>query len=439
MGNAGFWRTDWFVAAAMAVGVLAVAYLLAKFLRLGRSGRAGDAASLAPDSRRQHALVCQGQGQLDEAFSEFRLCPMDAELCEHLYALALDFETQRQIDKAEAVYRFIATADPEFHDLPRRLARLRQLAAGDAAGDHPATSKSDAVARPMTVGPYRIERELGRGAMGVVYLGRDPADERLVALKTLDLAHEFAADRVEEARSRLRHEAETAEWLRHPAIVSVYETGEDGELTYIAMEFVAGDDLVPYTRPGHLLPLATVVDIGVRVATALDYAHRQQVVHRDIKPANILFVPESGLVKVMDFGIAGVTDVCRTRSGAILGTPAFMSPEQLAGKPIDGRSDIYSLGVTLFQLCTGQVPFVGDSVAQLMYRIAHEPAPSLSDVDASLPLSMTAVVARCLAKDPGLRYQQAADLAGDLRACIDAGAVTMAPLSGTPPSRDETR
>lgn len=439
MGNAGFWKSGWLLVAVVAAGLLAVACLQVVLRRFLSGGRSDKSAPLAPDFRRQHALACQGQGQLDEAFEAFRQCPMDAVLCDSLYGLALDYEAQRQFDKAVVVYRYIAEADPEFRDLPRRLARLRQLSEGEAGRAQLSVAQGGETAQPVSVGPYRIDRGLGRGAMGVVYLGHDPARNRSVAIKTVDLAREFAPDRVAEAKARLLHEAETAERLMHPDIVTIYEAGQDGALTYIAMEFVDGDDLVPYTRDGHLLPLATVLAIGVRVAAALDYAHRRQVVHRDIKPANILFSPESGQVKVTDFGIAGITDGCLTRKGAILGTPAFMSPEQLAGKPIDGRSDLYSLGVTLFQLCSGQVPFVGESVAQMMYNIAHEPAPLLSDVNTCLPPPLAAVIARCLAKDPEQRYQHGMELADDLRACIDAGAGTMAPLPGIPPSRDETR
>lgn len=429
MGNAEFWKGDWLFGALVAVCLLAVVYCLV-FVTRCLSNRQSEHSAALPisDLPLQRALAAQGQGQLDEAHDLFRQCPMNDSLCGHLYGLALDYEARRQFDKAVSVLRHIGVGAPDFRDLPQRLARLSALAEGGGAAGQDSAGCGDATGQPKYVGRYRIERVLGRGAMGIVYLGRDPQGERLVAIKVLDLSRDFAEERVAEAKSRLLHEAATAQRLRHPDIVAIFEAGETGNLSYIVMEFAAGDDLVPYTRPDHLLPLATVIAIGERVATVLDYAHRQQVIHRDIKPANILFEPESGQVKVMDFGIAAIAEGVSTRSGAIIGTPAFMSPEQVQGKVVDGRSDIYSLGVTLFQLCTGRVPFVGESMAELMYRIANEQAPALDAMDARIPHALAAIVECCLAKDQRQRYQRGADLARDLRACMDAGAGTMAPI-----------
>jgi serine/threonine-protein kinase len=251
--------------------------------------------------------------------------------------------------------------------------------------------------------------------MGVVYLGRDPKINRIVAIKTMALSQEFEEDELKEVKERFFREAETAGRLNHPNIVTIFDAGEEHDLAYIAMEFLKGKDLVPYTKPGNLMPLAKVMDI---VADALSYAHQNNVVHRDIKPANIMYEPESDTVKVTDFGIARITDSSKTKTGMVLGTPSYMSPEQLAGKKIDGRSDLFSLGVTLYQLVSGKLPFEGESMAQLMFKIANEPHPPVRELAPQVPECLAAIIDKALAKDFTQRYQTGAEMAADLRACI---------------------
>ena len=212
------------------------------------------------------------------------------------------------------------------------------------------------VEKPM-LGRYEVEKELGKGAMGVVYLGKDPKIGRVVAIKTMALSQEFEADELKDVKERFFREAETAGRLTHPNIVTIYDAGEEHDLAYIAMEFLKGKDLTPYIKPDTLLPLDKVLSIVARVADALAYAHKNNVVHRDIKPANIMYDLEGDSVKVTDFGIARITDSSKTKTGMVLGTPSYMSPEQLAGKKIEGRSDLFSLGVTLYQLSCGKLPF----------------------------------------------------------------------------------
>ena len=171
-----------------------------------------------------------------------------------------------------------------------------------------------------------------------------------------------------DVRARFFREAETAGRLHHPDIVAILDAGEDGGLAFIAMEFVAGSDLRPFTRPDSLLPFAEVASIGARIAEALAYAHANNVVHRDVKPANVMYDRATRQLRVMDFGVARLTDSSHTRTGMVLGTPSYMSPEQLLGKKVDGRSDLYSLGVMLYQLTCGQLPFVGQSMGQLLIR-----------------------------------------------------------------------
>jgi len=271
-------------------------------------------------------------------------------------------------------------------------------------------------AHPATLGRYRVETQIGRGAMGAVYLGHDPQIGRQVAIKTLALSREFSGDKLTEARQRFFREAETAGRLQHPDIVTIFDAGEAQDLAYIAMEFIKGHDLQMQALPGRLLPLPRALDIVARVADALAYAHSQGVVHRDIKPANVMVDDDSGLVKVMDFGVARIADASRTRTGLVLGTPSYMSPEHMAGRPLDGRTDLYSLGVMLFQLLTGHLPHTGDSMARLMYQIANEPAPDVRSLRPELPEAVANVVALALEKRSEVRYADGRQMAADLRA-----------------------
>lgn len=302
-----------------------------------------------------------------------------------------------------------------------------------------------------SLGRYRIDRAIGRGSMGAVFLGLDPMLGRQVAIKTMALGQEFDGAELEEAKQRFFREAETAGRLQHRDIVTIYDVGEEQELAFIAMEFLKGHDLQRHTQPANLLPLPVVLRVGVRVAEALAYAHSQGVIHRDVKPANVMLHLPSGAVKVTDFGIARVTDASRTRTGMVLGTPSFMSPEHLAGQRVDGRTDLYSLGVMLFQLLCGQLPFQADSMAKLMYQIANDPAPDLRTLRPDLPEALALVVARALEKSPALRHADGAQLAAELRAvdAVGAGALWTgtvpnsadsgaAPADGTPKPFEST-
>ncbi|MCZ8131528.1 MAG: protein kinase [Steroidobacteraceae bacterium] len=267
------------------------------------------------------------------------------------------------------------------------------------------------------LGRYELERELGRGAMGTVYLGRDPHINRVVAIKALPIAEEFEEQDLAEARARFFREAEMAGRLSHPGIVTVYDAGEDGAVAWIAMEYVQGRMLSEHAVSDRLLPAAHVLEIVARIADALDYAHRQDVVHRDVKPANVIVDPQNLDAKITDFGIARLTNSSATRTGIVLGTPSFMAPEQLEGRFVTGRSDLFSLGVTLFQLLAGLLPFRADSMTGLMDKIANAPHPPLRTIRPDLPPCVGLIVDKALAKDPADRYATAADMARALRAC----------------------
>ena len=399
-----------------------------RFLLTEKGKELSDANSA--ESNRMLGLAFQGQGQLDMAFDKFRKVPLDDSLMDVLYNLGLDFERKRQFNKAESVFKYMADHNPKFRDLEARTAQSKAMAetvilGGSSGRGNDSTMKLDqpGLSRPM-LGRYEIQKELGKGAMGVVYLGKDPKISRIVAIKTMNLSQEFEADELEEVKARFFREAETAGRLNHPNIVTMYDAGEEHDLAYIAMEFLKGKDLVPYTKPDNLLPLPKVLSIAARVADALGYAHSLHVVHRDIKPANIMYDPESDTVKVTDFGIARITDSSKTKTGMVLGTPSYMSPEQLSGAKIEGHSDLFSLGVSLYQLACGKLPFVGDSMAQLMFRIANEPPADILSIKPDLPPCVVAIIQQALVKKVEERFESGAAMALAIRQCAAALAVS---------------
>jgi serine/threonine-protein kinase len=380
------------------------------------------------ESNRMLGLALQGQGQLDMAFEKFRKLPKEPQTLDLLYNLALDFERKRQHNKAVAVYQDILASDPGFKDTATRAKRAKQLEDTVLIGGGGTLSgtlllDSGDVQQPM-LGRYQVEKELGKGAMGIVYLGRDPKINRVVAIKTMALGQEFEADELAEAKERFFREAETAGRLNHPHIVTIYDAGEEHDLCYIAMEFLKGKDLNWATKAAQMLPAAKVCRIVADAAEALDYAHQAGIVHRDIKPANLMYDVETGALKLTDFGIARITDSSKTKTGMVLGTPSYMSPEQLSGKKVDGRSDLFSLGVTFYQLLTGQLPFQGDSMATLMFKIANDRQPPLGVLRPDLPAELEQVLDKALAKEPDSRYQRGADMAADIRRCAGSLAGT---------------
>ncbi len=382
------------------------------------------------ESNRQLGLALQQTGQLDMAFEKFRKCPMDGSMADVLYNLALDYERKRQFNKAVSVYQFIYDYDPKFRDLSVKLQRAQKLEETIILGGGSGMSSAAATMiltpgndeKPM-LGRYQVEKELGKGAMGVDYLGRDPKINRVVAIKTMALGNEFEGDELTEIKERFFREAETAGRLNHPNIVTIYDAGEEHDLAYIAMEFLHGHDLARYVKPDALLPAAKIVNIVYKSALALDYAHQHNVVHRDIKPANIMYDPDKNVIKITDFGIARITDASKTKTGTVLGTPTYMSPEQVAGKKVDGRSDLYSLGVMFYQMLSGVAPFRGESMATLMYKIANEPHVSVFEVKPELVGTLpciAAIIDKALAKDPAERYQTGQEFAAAIKACIES-------------------
>ncbi len=430
---AATWLKLVFLASILVVGHLALTTKRFLVTEAGKVRADEDSA----ETNRMMGLALQGQGQLDMAFDRFRRVPMNEAVMGNLYNLALDFERKRQFNKAQAVYEHMAAFDANYKDVKAKLNRAKNLSdtviLGGGTGHAGGTMLLDGggVEKPM-LGRYQVEKELGKGAMGIVYLGKDPKIGRVVAIKTMALSQEFSGDELVDARERFFREAETAGRLQHQNIVTIFDAGEEHDLAYIAMEFLKGRDLVDYCKQGQLLPVPAVLSIVARVAEALAYAHKQNVVHRDIKPANIMYEAESDTVKVTDFGIARITDSSKTKTGLVLGTPSFMSPEQLAGKKVDGRSDLYSLGVMLFQMLAGVLPFRGDSMSELMYKIANENAPDVRIIRPELPQALADVLALSLSKRPETRYQTGEQFAAELRSVMGqySGAATAGTVVG---------
>jgi eukaryotic-like serine/threonine-protein kinase len=375
------------------------------------------------ESNRMLGLSMQGQGQLDMAFEKFRKLPADKPALELLYNLALDYERKRQFNKAKSVYGYMSDHDPDFRDIRSRSSRATAmeetviLGGSNASPGGTLVLEGSGVEKPM-LGRYEVERELGKGAMGAVYLGKDPKISRVVAIKTMALSQEFEEDELQDVKQRFFREAETAGRLTHPHIVTIYDAGEEHDLAYIAMEFLKGSDLSKYTKKASLLPPARVLELIRRAADALNYAHGNNVVHRDIKPANIMWDPDTDAMKITDFGIARITDSSKTKTGMVLGTPSYMSPEQLAGKKVSGQSDLFSLGVMLFQMVTGELPFTGDSMATLMYRIANEPHPTPASINPDVPRCISVIINRALDKNTEKRYQSGAQMSSDIGKCL---------------------
>ena len=337
-------------------------------------------------------------GRLEPAFAEFRRCEADEPLASAMYKLSLAFEEQAKPERAEAVIQWM-----------KQTQGSAQTANKFSLGGKDGT--------PQRLGRYVIERRLGRGAMGAVYLARDPRINRAVALKVIPIEKEFEDEDLAEARLRFFREAESAGRLTHPNIITVYDCGEDKHLAYIAMEYTQGLPLTEFTDPKRLLAPNKALEMCARTAEALDYAHNQGVIHRDIKPANILYSLREDQLKISDFGVARLTDNNRTKTGIVLGTPMYMSPEQLSAETLTGHSDLFSLGVTLYELLVGEVPFKATNIAVLMTKITTEDPAPVSNRRPGVPPSVDAVLFKALAKRPEDRFANGAEMAIALRNC----------------------
>jgi serine/threonine-protein kinase len=356
----------------------------------------------------------QKEGLLDLAFDQFRKLPLEDETKGLVYQLGLEYEEKGLVKKALSTYEYINRGGG-FKDVDKRIASLKEsdysstILLGESSQET-TLHKAGAGNNRSKIGRYEILGELGKGSMGLVYQALDPKLNRRLAIKTIRFSDEFDTDIIQDIKSRFFREAEIAGRLTHPSIVTIYDVGEEGDLTYMAMEFLEGEDLTQFIAKSHLLPIREVFEIVKKIAEALEFAHKAGVIHRDIKPANIMLLKGGG-IKVTDFGIAKAISSSRTKTGVILGTPNYMSPEQIMGQKIDARSDIFSLGVLFFQLLTGETPFKGDNLSSLLYQITQGKHPSLRERNPKIPGICERIIDKALAKNPQKRFKSAGEMA----------------------------
>ncbi|MEE4245818.1 MAG: serine/threonine-protein kinase [Kangiellaceae bacterium] len=357
----------------------------------------------------------QEQNELSSTWQLIQQLETNDDLLMRAYHFAELCERKRDYPRALTVYQWLEKQRKGYQDAQDKITKLTQISqsrpslAGTVAMDSTVVMPSDGL-QPPTLGRYKIDSVLGRGAMGVVYRGVDPKINREVAVKTLALSQEFDPTEMTIARERFFREAETAGQLKHPNIVTIYDVGEEHDLAFIAMDLLTGVPLDEHVKSESLLPPELVYQLMVQIAAGLDYAHQKGVVHRDIKPGNIIYDDEKRSVIITDFGIAHLTDHSKTRTGAILGSPFYMSPEQIQGKRVDGRSDIFSLGVSFYQLLTGRLPFAGESLATVALNITTQKHQPIRKLRPELPASASRIINKALQKDVDKRYQSVYEL-----------------------------
>ena len=353
------------------------------------------------------------RNEYDIAITNLLKCnSKDAALVD-LYEIGLKLERKRQYDRAFEIYSEISSRRKNYKDVEKRLKTHGEISSSASSPvSLPQGQKSLLMSQVELpeFGRYAIEKELGRGAMGVVYLSKDPKINRKVAIKTLDYS-QFSASELKDVKARFFREAEAAGRLSHHNIVTVYDIGEEEDFAFIAMDYVSGVPLSKFLKPGKLLPVKEVYNVIKTVAEALDYAHKQKIVHRDIKPGNIMYNPKNKQLKITDFGIARITDAVKTRTGSFLGSPSYMAPEQITGSRVDGRADIYSLGVSFYQLLTGQLPFYADNLGNLAYKIANQKHKPIKEWRSDLPASATRIINKALQKEPRNRFASGIEMA----------------------------
>jgi serine/threonine-protein kinase len=368
--------------------------------------------------RKEHAAWYQlGHYQFERneyeiAITSLLKCGDEKGALADLYEIGLKFERKRQYERAFEIYSEISKRRKNYKDVERRLKTHGDISSKASISISPPSGQKSLLMSQVELpefGRYAIEKELGRGAMGVVYLSKDPKINRKVAIKTLDYS-QFSVAELKDVKARFFREAEAAGRLSHHNIVTVYDMGEEADFAFIAMDYVTGYPLSKYVKPGKLLPVREVYHIFQVVAEALDYAHKQKIVHRDIKPGNIMYNPKSKQIKITDFGIARITDSVKTRTGSFLGSPSYMAPEQITGSKVDGRADIYSLGVSFYQMLTGELPFNADNLGNLAYKIANEKHKPVKDLRADLPASATRIINKALQKEPRDRFATGAEM-----------------------------
>jgi serine/threonine-protein kinase len=363
-------------------------------------------------------LSFQSQGLLDLAYEKFQKLPLDLETRKIIFQLGLEYERKRMINKALTVYEYI-NEKGGFGDLEHRIPKLMESSKSSTIGSHGRFKEASIVEESSPeerkkVGRYELLEVLGSGSMGLVYKALDPKINRHLAIKTIRFSDEFEDDAIKDIKRRFLREAEIAGQLAHPSIVTIYDVGEDEDLTYIVMEYLEGKDLSKFIKRKNLLSFRKILQVIALVADALEYAHTREVIHRDIKPANIMLLDNGG-VKMTDFGIAKAISSSRTKTGVILGTPNYMSPEQIMGQKIDQKSDIFSLGVLFYQLLSGKLPFQGKNLSSLLYQITQVKHPPVREFNAKLPKVCSQIIDKALSKERDDRFKSAGEMAKVIR------------------------
>ncbi len=413
--------------------MVALALILALFLKTREEH--DEAVEERYETIVELGLSYQHKGLLEMAHQHFAKLPLTEETMRLLYNLALELQRKRKTDLACTILKKLYAANRAYEDVAGRLTEMGVEVVLPATGpEHQGTvtflehavdpEETSILKNGQTLGRYEIQRLLGRGSMGAVYLARDPTIDRSVAIKTFHLTRFAEADELAELKGTFLREAQLAGRLNHPNIVTIFDAGEDWDLSFIAMEVLKGVELRRYCQPGKLLPLPQVITIIRTVTRALDYAHRHGVIHRDVKPANIMVVGR-GQIKLTDFGIALV----KGEMARLAGTPAYMAPEQLTeGAVVDGRTDLYALGVIFFELLSARKPFPATSFDALRQSIMNTPAPRIGTLVPGLPPAVDAVINRLLAKRPADRFANGRELDEVLaKLAMKVGATELAP------------
>jgi len=446
----GLHLSYWVTISTLAALIIVTGFFLLNFSKESEESSANSAERfLSRKNARNIGLKLQGSGQLFLAFEKFKQCAHNHDIANLLYNLSIDFQIKGEPDNAKRVLEHIVAFAPSFKDVKERLqsfdteldkkfsddnkitdeeeanketSRLIPTETTDSASASIHAEKDsleDEISEyPLLYGSrYKAIKLLGEGTTGAVFKGKDIAANKTIAIKVLNLSAELDSSQLDEYKFRFHREIETAGKLDHPNIVKIYDNGESDGFAYIAMEYVEGINLRNYARADNLLNSKTLLKLVAQCADALTYAHKQNVIHRDIKPANILYNPSGDYIKLTDFGIAKIPDSTRTRAGSILGTPLYMSPEQLAGEILDVRSDLYSLGVTLYQLLTGSPPFRTKTMAELLRSITQERHKDIAEFNPDTPSCIAWTVNKALEKDPDKRFQSSASMANKLREC----------------------
>ena len=325
--------------------------------------------------------------------------------------VAQGFERNRQYDKSVECYHQMLAIDNGNSTAKQRIKQLTEVVDGSktvaiaqSGGELPVGQVEN-----LQLGRYEISKELGRGAMGIVYEAEDPKIHRKVALKVVHLKS-LGVDEVDAVKQRFFREAQAAGKLNHPNIVTVYDVGEEHDVAYIAMDLLKGKPLSSLIT-GNSIELVKIVKWIAEAAEALGYAHENDIVHRDVKPANMIIEEKSNRLKLTDFGVARIAGVQQTQTGIVLGSPSYMSPEQIRGEKLTGATDIFSLGVTLYQCITGELPFAGDTLPGLAYAITQTKQESPRNLNNEVPVSLVRIVNKSLQKEPSERFATANDFA----------------------------